>query len=403
LKVIQVNISAGSGSTGMISEEIAKYLVSCNHQSTIAAAHIKNNKEFTTIKIGNRAEYFFHLFISRVFDLHGIGSRFSTATLLRKIRNDEPTLVNLHNIHGYYLNYPLFFQRIKELNIPIVWTFHDCWPFTGHCSHFQSVHCSRWKEQCFDCPNKKGYPASWFIDNSKKNYQTKKSLFTGVNNMVLVAPCNWMKQNLELSFLKDYPVELIYNGIDLEIFKPRDGEIFRKKYEINTKKIVLGVSNVWTSKKGLNDIIKLRGMLASDYIIVLAGLTAAQIKNLPEGILGISRTGSQVELAELYSAADIFINPTYGDTFPTVNLESLACGTPVITYDTGGSAEAIDDKTGISLAPGDINGLHEGILKITSSEREFYKETCRKRAEKHYDQNRMVSEYLNLYNRLVEK
>lgn len=401
MKVLQIN-STDRGSTGSISSKLAGNLISEGHFSIIKYGRSTNTREFFLRNAISQFGFLYHIFKTRVFDNHGLASDSATRHFVSEIKVFSPEIIHLHNLHGYFINVKILFDFLKSANVNVVWTFHDCWPFTGHCSHFQYVKCDRWMVQCYKCPNKHGYPASYFIDNSRKNFIRKKEIFTGVKNLTLVAPCIWMKNNLERSFLKEYPIEVIYNGIDLDVFKPAPAALFRSKLKINCAKIVLGVSSTWTERKGLNDIRLLRKKLQKDFLIVLVGLKAKQIRNLPPGIFGIVRTESKKELAEIYSSADVFINPTYSDTFPTVNLEALACGTPVITYETGGCGEAIDENTGISVAPGDTDGLLEAIYKITTAGKESYRDKCRLRAVKLFDQKRMADEYLGLYQRINE-
>lgn len=272
-------------------------------------------------------------------------------------------MINLHNIHGYYLNVEILFEYLAKTDIPVVWTLHDCWPFTGHCSYFDRYHCEKWKSGCHHCPNSKGYPKSLFLDCSKTNYARKKELFNKPKNITFVAVCNWMANNVKASFLGGYPVETIYNGVDVETFRPRfeglnGSNSLKAKLGINeSAKVVLGVASTWDRRKGLDDFVKLRTMMTDEYAIVLVGLNDKQIAALPEGVIGIKRTESVDQLAELYSLADVFVNPTYVDNFPTTNIEALACGTPVVTYRTGGSPEAIDEKTGMVVNQGEMNLL----------------------------------------------
>jgi glycosyltransferase involved in cell wall biosynthesis len=284
---------------------------------------------------------------TRIFDNHGMASKIATKKLIKQIKQINPNIIHLHNIHGYYLNYAILFEYLNELNIPIVWTLHDCWSITGHCTYFSFVGCNKWKSECYSCPQKKSYPTSWFIDRSKENFRLKKKHFTSLSNMTIVPVSNWLSDLIKESYLHKYPIRTIHNGIDLSVFKPSDSEKFKSMYNIQNKFILLGVANKWELRKGLKDFVELSNLLDSDYKIVLVGLSRKQIEQLPDNILGIERTESVEGLAEIYSAGDVFLNPTYEDNFPTTNLEALACGTPVITYETGGSPEAIDESTGI--------------------------------------------------------
>ena len=402
MKVLQINTISNSGSTGRIAENIGFVAHEAGHKSYIAAAFIGPNGYSKIIKIGSAFDRYLHAINTRIFDRHGYGSFSSTKKLIKKIEEIKPDLIHLHNLHGYYLNVGVLFEYLKKTNKPVVWTFHDCWPFTGHCSYFDSVNCYRWQTECHHCPNKHGYPASWLIDNSRKNFRQKRELFTGLKKMVLVAPCRWMEGHLRNSFLSGYEIRVIYNGIDIKKFKPFDSAGVRKKYVLNNK-YILGVASTWTKRKGLEDFIKLRRLIDRDIDIVLAGLNRRQCKSLPEGIKGIMRTESIEELAALYSAAEVFVNPTYVDNFPTVNLEALACGTPIVTYNTGGCPEAIDEKTGIVVNKGNIDELFGAVQNILINGKGMFSNSCRQRAEKLFNKDERTRDYINLYQELLQK
>lgn len=400
MKVLQINISVSSGSTGRIAEELGKLLIINGHKSYIAYGRTCNISESVTVKIGNHFSLAEHLIRTRLLDRHGFGSADATKKFIAKLDEIDPDIIHLHNIHGYYLNIRVLFEYLQKKNKPVVWTFHDCWPFTGHCSHFEHINCFKWQTECHNCPNKHSYPKSWFIDNSRKNYHQKKNLFTLLNKMILVAPSIWMKNYLEKSFLSKYEIRMIYNGIDINKFRITDSKTVKVKYNLQ-KKYVLAVANVWTQKKGLSDLLALRKLLKEDIEIVLVGLNRRQQNSLPTGIKGIMRTENIDELAAIYSTAEVFVNPTYADNFPTTNLESLACGTPVITYNTGGSPEAIDENTGFVVEKGNIQQLYEAINIVIKKGKEHYKPLCRERAIKHFNKDERFLDYIRLYETLI--
>ena len=305
----------------------------------------------------------------------------------------------MHNVHGYYINIELLFNFLKEYNKPIVWTLHGCWAFTGHCAYFDYANCYKWETHCQKCPEKKSYPTSIFLDNSYDNFEKKKELFTGLKNMTLVTPSQWLAKLVKRSFLKEYPVIVINNGIDLNVFKPTPSA-FRKKYDLENKFIILGVAYKWERRKGLDYFIELSKMLREKEAIVLVGLSKKQIKDLPKNIVGITRTNSTKELAEIYTASDIFFNPTLEDNFPTTNLEALACGTPVITFNTGGSIEAIDNSTGYIVEKGDLQKVKKIIQKMEKEGKDTYSKHCIARANNYYDKNKKFQEYIELYEKL---
>ncbi len=401
MKLLQINTSVNSGSTGRIAEEIGKLLIANGHQSIIAFGRGNQPSESETIRIGNDLDIKWHGLKSRLFDRHGFGSGNATKLFVKQVEQLKPDIIHFHNLHGYYLNVEVLFKYLRSVNIPIVWTFHDCWPFTGHCSFFDYVNCFRWKTGCFSCPNKHGYPESLLIDNSRNNYNRKKQLFSSVKQLQIITPSNWLSNHVTESFLKGYPVQTIHNGIDLTVFKPMADDAIRVKYNLGNKKIILGVASTWDRRKGLDDFIRVSSPIGDELQIVLVGLNTDQLKDLPQGIMGIARTENTNELAALYSAASVFVNPTYVDNFPTTNLEALACGTPVITYNTGGSPESIDANTGIVVVKGDINGLHEAILEITAKGEAHYQPLCRERAVSLFNKDDRYMDYLHLYKQLL--
>jgi glycosyltransferase involved in cell wall biosynthesis len=281
-----------------------------------------------------------HGVYTRILDAHGFESKRATKKFLKWVDEYNPDIIWLHNIHGYYINFEMLFEYIKRNNKKVIWTMHDCWSFTGHCSHFTYAKCNKWKTGCYECCQKKQYPKSIFRDNSRNNYQRKKQAFTGVKDLMIITPSKWLADLVEESFLNEYPVKVINNEIDTNIFKPTPSD-FRLRYGLENKKIFLGVASIWGERKGLNDYIRLAQMLDDNYKIVLVGLSKKQLEKLPKNILGFPRTESAKQLAEIYTAADVFVNLSYEENYPTVNLEAQACGTKVVTYDVGGTRETL--------------------------------------------------------------
>lgn len=388
MKILQINSVINSGSTGKIAEYIGRVMIANNHESYIAYGVNDNESKSNKIKIGHKSSLLEHKFQSALFDRHGLASINATKSFVEKLEEINPDVIGIHNLHGYYINYKILFEYIKKHNKPVIWTFHDCWPFTGHCAHFGRTRCEKWMTHCNNCPQKNTYPKSFIIDRSFKNFEDKKNAFSGISKLHIITPSHWLKKYVSASFLQEYPVSVIHNGIDLDTFRP-------VKVHGVAEKIVLGVASTWNGTKGLSDFIKLRGLLSEDIQIILIGLTQEQIKSLPKGIKGIQRTENVHQLVEWYSKASVFVNPTYIDNFPTTNIEALACGTPVITYKTGGSPEAIDSSTGEVVEQGSVDALRDAVMKWID-EREV-SEICRKRAEQNFDMNERYLDYLALY------
>jgi glycosyltransferase involved in cell wall biosynthesis len=399
MKVLQINTTVNSGSTGRIAEDIGKVLIANGHESYIAYGRGNQESRSSLIKIGKQNDVILHGLKTAIFDRHGFGSTDATVQLIGEIDKIGPDIVALHNLHGYYINIEVLFDYLKAKNIPVLWTLFDCWAFTGHCSYFDDINCIKYHIQCEKCPKTKKYPASYVFDNSLKNYNDKKRIFTSLERIQFVVHSTWLKEMVGNSFLKSIKANWLPSGIDLELFRPLISDI-KKKFHIEGKKVVLGCASQWSERKGLKDFISLRALLNENTIIVLIGVSKKQVALLPPEIIGIPRTESVLELVKWYNAADVFVNPTYQDNFPTTNLESLACGTPVVTYNTGGSPEAIDKNTGIIVEKGDVKGLSHAIELIFSSDKEISLK-CRERAEKYFDKNDRYLEYLDLFNNLV--
>lgn len=401
-KIIYVSGSLNYGSPGRIVEQIG--LLAQKNGYDVLVAHSTRNEnpsQLPHFAVTTKWQEVFHALGAKFFDMHGLLSTRQTERLVWKIKDYNPDIIHLHNIHGYFCNFKVLFEYLDTVNTPIVWTMHDCWPFTGRCFHFVGVNCYKWKTGCFDCKAESGYTVSKYYDRSKTLYALKKKLFSSVKKMTLVPVSNWQAAFLKESFLKNYEIHTIHNGVDLNKFRPLNGKRLRDKYGLEGKFVILGVASPWNTRKGLDDFYGLRSMLSDDYTIILVGLNQKQVKNLPEGIIGITRTESQQELAEYYSMADVFVNLSYLDTFPTVNIEALACGTPVITYRTGGSPEAIDENTGCVVEQGDLKGLKEILLKMMQSP--LPSDVCRRRAEEKFDKDKCFEEYIRLYNSLIKE
>lgn len=366
MRVLLINEVLGTTSTGKICGEIAERLIAQGHEVRVAYGRWKSVPEKYqkyAIYIGSSLETNVHAFQTRVFDLNGFGSKHATKNFLKWAENYKPDLVWLHNIHGYYINVEMLFAWIKSHpEMQVRWTLHDCWAFTGHCAYFTAAKCEQWKGCCSRCTQRKTYPACYGLGSVERNYNRKKRAFTGVSHMTLITPSRWLANLVKQSFLKEYPVEVHYNTINTDVFKPTPGN-FREQFQLQEKVIVLGVASTWDDRKGFKDFLQLSTMLDERFVIVLVGLSVKMIQSLPSNMLGMERTNDARELAMIYTTADVFVNPTYEDNYPTVNLEAEACGTKVITYDTGGCRETIHDTKGVVIQTGSIEDLYAEIMK----------------------------------------
>lgn len=356
MKYLFINVVAGVASTGRIVEGQCRELMRAGQECRIAHGRTAKNCDGIDVYfIGSDWDHKLHGLSARLLDNQGFCSAKATEKFLKWVKEYDPDVIWLHNLHGYYLNVELLFDYLKTSGKKIYWTLHDCWSFTGHCTYFDFVGCDKWKTGCSACPQKKAYPACYGLDGSRRNYEKKKEIFTGVPNMTLITPSKWLAGLVKESFLNAYPVEVVYNKINRDIFQPTPGD-FRERHGLTEKFLVLGVASVWEPRKGMDHFVKLAGMLDDRYRIVLVGVTPEQAKGLPGNVIPIARTNSAKELAEIYSAADVFVNPTLEDNLPTVNLEAVACGCRVVTFDTGGCGETITEED-ILVSAGDTEEL----------------------------------------------
>lgn len=404
MRVVQINGGA-KGSTGKIMMGIAEVARAQGHEVMCASPITTTNRDAGEdcgyYRIGTFNSRRANVALARITGFNGCFAWFETYKLLKKIDEFKPDIIHLHNLHDSYINLPMLFSYIKKHNVPTVWTLHDCWAFTGQCPYFTMVKCDKWKAGCYGCPQYKEYPASLY-DNTKKMWQLKKKWFTGVKNMTIVTPSEWLAGLARESYLKQYPIEVINNGIDLNVFKPTHSN-FRKQYGIpGDKYIVLGVSFAWGYRKGLDCFVEMAEKLGEQYQIVLVGTDDEIDKNLPHNIISIHRTQNQKELAEIYSAADVFVMPTREENYPTVNMEAIACGTPVVTFDTGGSPEMLDDKTGIVVEANDIEATKKAIKDICEKKR-CNDEEYIVAYSKNFDMKKRFAEYIELYANVLEE
>ena len=402
MRVVQIN-GGVFGSTGMIMFGITEALKKNGNKCSCLAPVTNTNRDKEPDcgyeKIGTFNSRRLNVLFDRITGLAGCFSYFTTRKVVKKIKRFSPDIIQLHNIHGGFINIPMLFTYIKKSHVAVVWTLHDCWAFTGHCPHYDMIGCDKWRRGCYSCPQRREYPQS-LLDSSRLMYFLKKKWFSGIPGMTLVTPSVWLASQVKQSFLKDYPVKIIHNGIDLEIFKPTLSD-FRKKHEISDEKyIVLGVAFDWGTRKGLDVFIELSKRLDKEkYQIVLVGTNDTVDRQLPDEIISVHRTQNQKELAEIYTVADIFVIPTREESYPTVNMEAIACGTPVLTFNTGGSPEILDATCGDIVARDDINAVEKEIVRICEMH-PYSEEACVHRAKK-FDKNKKYMEYVELYESIV--
>lgn len=400
VRIASINMTE-KGSTGHIMLQITELANKKELEAVSFSANLyrsgKHKKQIQNHKyFGWNFESFIHTCLGKITGYNGFFSYFGTKQLLRWLDKYDPDVIHLHNLHAFCINLPQLFRFIKKRKIKVVWTLHDCWVLTGHCPHFVGVGCDKWKTECHHCPLYKEYPKT-YVDRSKELHKKKKKWISEIECLTLVTPSEWLAKVVEKSFLSGSRLEVINNGIDLNVFKPvysPEKDLKKKKEE----KIVLGVAAGWGYKKGLDIFISLSHILPSNYKIILVGTNDEIDKRLPENIISIHKTSNQNELVKIYTVSDVFVNPTREDNFPTVNIEALACGTPVITFNVGGCPESIDETCGSVVELNDICSLEREILRVCETS-PYSKENCINRA-KLFDKDVKFMEYVKLYKTL---
>ena len=407
-KLLHINpVLRTSTSTGRIIQEIGTVAMASGWDNYVAYSKGRDGvmpSASKLIPVGSRLSVALHGLITRFLDMHGLGSVLATKKFVKEIERLQPDVIHIHNIHGYFLNYKVLFDYLSKTDIPVVWTVHDCWLYTGHCYHYASAGCEKWRAHCEKCPQKRAFPTSLWIDRSRQNFADKRDAFTSLKNLTIVTVSEWMKGEMSHSFLRECNFKVIHNGINLDVFDVQpDDKAVREKYVLGDKKIILGLASIWSKEKGWDDFVKMSEMLNDDEVIVMVGVTEKQQEQLPKGVVGIRRTENVRQLAELYSAATAFVNPTWQDNYPTVNLEAIACGTPVVTYRTGGSVEAVTEDTGYVVEQGDVAGLLKAVREIKNKGKEQYTAKCRAYALANFRKEERYADYLKLYEDLTTR
>lgn len=418
-KLLQINpVLRTSTSTGRIMKEIGELAIANGWESYVAYSKGRDGLPGSTsipVPVGNKASVAWHGLQTRILDRHGLGSVLATKRFIEDIRRIGPDIIHIHNIHGYFLNYRILFDFLSHSGIQVIWTVHDCWLYTGHCYHYMYAGCDRWKTGCGHCPQRGKFPRSLFADRSARNFRDKRDAFCSMpeDRLTIVPVSDWMRSEMSESFLKDYRFQVIHNGIDTDVFSPQPAlkSEVRRCYGLGDSHVILGIASIWSEEKGLNDFVEMAARLDSDEVIVLVGMDRKQLDDvlsrcgrtvLGDRMVAVKRTADVHQLAGLYSTADVFVNPTWQDNYPTVNLEAISCGTPVVTYRTGGSIEAVAGDTGFVVEQGDIEGLVDAVRRVETLGKAHFMDACRSRAVKEFRKEDRYAEYIELYERLTK-
>lgn len=396
-RVVQLNVTANWGSTGKIAEGIGVAARRRGWESAIAYGRYVNPSESDLIRVGGKADVYAHYALHRLFDAEGLGSRGATRRLIRQLDALNPSVVHLHNIHDHWLNYPLLFGYLGRISCPVVWTFHDCWAFSGGCAHFVEAGCCKWQEECGDCPVSHN-----LVDRSRRNFRLKRELISALGDrLTIVSVSRWLDSLVEQSVFGHLRHLHIYNGIDTEGFRPTDTAGVDAKYGLTGKRVLLGVSSVWSELKGAKDYFALSRLLPADYRVVLVGFDPQRHPDLPRNIVGIPRTDNITELAALYSRAEVVLSLSKAETFGLTLVEGLACGTPSVGYASTAIKEIITADTGIAVAPGDVSAVRDAVMLISTGEKVFGSEVCRRKAVECFNRDVQFDKYIDLYDSLL--
>lgn len=399
-KLLQINVTVNWGSTGRIVEQIGILAQQAGFESYVAYGRYANPTKLETIKVGNCFSVYGHYLEYRLFDNDGLASRYATIQLIKKIEKLQPDIIHLHNIHDHWLNYQILFEYLNTLNIPVVWTQHDCWSFTGGCGYFSLNNCDKWQRGCNNCLLKQDLLP--LKDQTKRHFEKKKRLFRGIKNLTLVPVSHWLETQIKRSFLNKKRIVPIYNGVDIRGFCPGESKV-KAQYGVEGKVLLVGVAIVWSTRKGLSDFIKLAAMLPDNIVIMLVGVNDKQKRNFPNNIIGVDKTQKIEELVNIYRGADIVLNLSYEETFGLTTVEGLACGTPGVVYNATASPELITPETGIVVEPGDLDGVLNAVNIIMNNGKSTYSKACRERAVKFFNKEDRFADYISLYKDLIKE
>lgn len=397
MKILQINTVSTVGSTGRIVAEICTAAQEKGYNTLTAYSYGEENSVLSGYKISTQASRRMSVLKCRLFGENVHLAKNDTKKLVKKIKEYAPDIVHLHNLHGYYLDFEILFDCLREIDVPVVWTLHDNYAFTGHCTYPERMDCKKYETLCHSCPAKKRYPKSLFFDTAKKSYLEKKRIFTSVPKLHVVTPSHWLGGCAKNSFLGKFPVTVINNGVNTQIFRPTESDVF-DEIRKNHSFITISAAATWGKAKGYDILLEIAKKMPPYVHMVVVGVTKELKDSMPPNMTGVLKTNDAYELARLYSAADVFVNPTRNDTFSMVNVEAFSCGIPVITSDAGGTKETISPESGTVVKSEDCDAFCRAILSY--AENAPSKEAVLKHAER-FSSKVMTENYLNLYKEIL--
>ena len=368
MRYVQIN-SFYNGSTGTIMRGLHKELLEQGHDSYVFWGRRHETVSDHERRCASKAGVCLHGALTRLTGRAGFYSRRDTARLLEELDRIDPDVVHLHNVHGYYVNVEMLFEWLAAHRCQVRWTLHDCWAFTGRCAHFTYVKCAQWQSRCAyekPCCQLSTYPKTISKRSCIRNFDDKKRLFGLVpaERMELITPSKWLADLVGESFLSKYLVTVKHNEIDRTVFKPTPSD-FRERYGIGDRFMVLGVASPWTERKGLGDFEWLAANLDERYAVVLVGLSSKQMKQLPANAVGLGRVDGPAELAGIYTAADLFVNPSREETYGMTVAEAAACGTPVAVVE-GSACVEVAEVSGAEahVIAADLSDLRATVIRL---------------------------------------
>lgn len=395
MKVVQINSVYNKGSIGRTTAEIHEALRKTGNESYVYTS-VSEDEDKNVFRIGNTFDHKLHSLLSKIFGLQGYFSYSATWKLIRHLKEIAPDIVHLRNLHANYINLPMLLKYLAREDIATVLTLHDCWFITGKCCYYTHVNCNKWKTECHNCPALKYDNVSWFLDRSRKVFNDKKKLFNAIPRLAVYGNSQWTTDQAKQSFLKNAKyVGRIYNWIDQQIYHEVNCNDLKHKYSLDDKFVILGVSQGWSNRKGLNIFVELAKRIPDSVIVLIGKMNCKE--TLPSNIISVGQIQNIEELCKFYSLSDVFINPSLQETFGKVSAEALCCGTPIIVNNATANPELVGPKCGYVVKNNDIEEYVFYINEILRLGKKFFSEHCIQFASSNFDKDINILEYLELY------